>query len=244
VIPVFDHGRELVAVVEELARFRLPCFVIDDGSAAPTRASIAKLAGENDWIRVERFPENRGKGAALKRGFELAASEGHTHAVQLDADGQHDPRALPGFLAALESNPDALVLGVPIFDASVPRVRLWARQLSKALVWAATLSLEIQDPLCGYRGVPLARALRLLRSRPTGDRMEFEPELAVHLYWDGARVISLPTPVSYPAGGVSHFGFWREYPRLALLYARLLIGMLGRLPALLRRRSTPREACA
>jgi hypothetical protein len=197
-------------------------------------------------VRLVRLAENRGKGAALKHAFGLAAASGFTHAVQLDADGQHQPAEVPRFLAALRASPDALVLGVPVFDASAPRLRLLARQLSRALVWLATLSFEIRDPLCGFRGIPLAATLRVLAETRTGDRMELEPELAVRMVWAGVPVVSLPTPVVYLPGGVSHFRFSREYPRLAALYARLLLGMLRRWPGLLRRgrRSPVRQACA
>ncbi len=244
VIPVYDHGRELAAVLAGLAPLGLPCFVIDDGSGEATRAAIDRLAAQHRFVRVHRLPENAGKGAALKLAFEISAAAGFTHAVQLDADGQHDPSELPRFLAALVAHPDALILGVPVFDGSAPRLRLLARQLSRALVWLATLSFQIRDPLCGYRGIPLGPTLRLLARTPTGERMEFEPELAVRLYWEGVPVRSLPTPVIYPAGGVSHFRFSREYPRLAGLYARLLLGMPRRARGLVRRRSaTPaREA--
>jgi hypothetical protein len=62
----------------------------------------------------------------------------------------------------------------------------------------------------------------------TGDRMEFEPEIAVRLVWAGVPVVTLPTRVVYLPGGLSHFSFSRDYPLLASVYLRLLAGMLSR----------------
>jgi glycosyltransferase involved in cell wall biosynthesis len=210
--------------------------VIDDGSAEPTRVLLAQVERELPFVRVERLPENGGKGVALAAGYRLGASLGFTHALQLDADGQHDAGDVPRFLDAMAKHPDALVLGSPVFDASVPRSRLYGRQISRGLVWLFTLSLAIRDPLCGFRGIPLAPTLALLGRRRLGERMDFDPELAVRLYWEGLEVVSLPTRVRYPEGGLSHFDVVWDDLRLAGLYTRLFGGMLRRAPALLGRR--------
>jgi glycosyltransferase involved in cell wall biosynthesis len=234
-IPCYDHGSTVSRVVEALAPTGLPCLIVDDGSARPTRDVLEALAKRLPFVELLRFDENRGKGAALEAGFRAAAARGWQAVVQLDADGQHDPADVPRFVRALEETPGALVLGVPVFDASVPRARLYARQLSRVLVWAACLSRVVPDPLCGFRAVPLAPTLAVLDRVATGRRMDFEPELAVRLVWAGVPVVTLPTRVVYLPGGLSHFSFRRDYPLLARLYLRLLGGMLLRAPALLRR---------
>lgn len=228
VIPCYEHGRTAGRVVEALAPSGLPCLVVDDGSGPATREALEGLEKRLSHVEVLRLPENRGKGAALKAGFRAAAARGWEGAIHLDADGQHDPADVPRFAAAMRAAPGALVLGVPVFDASVPRARLLARQLSRGLVWAACLSRVVPDPLCGFRGVPLAATLALMGRVRTGDHMEFEPELAVRLVWEGVPVVALPTRVVYPRGGLSHFSLARDYPRLAWLYLRLLAGMLPR----------------
>jgi glycosyltransferase involved in cell wall biosynthesis len=235
VIPCFDHGEALRGVLASLEGFGLPVLVVDDGSGPATREILAALAAEHPRVQVHRHPENRGKGAAAVTGFRLAAARGASHALQLDADGQHDAAAVPAFLEAMQKDPDALVLGQPIFDASAPLARIWARQLSRAAVWLATLSLEIDDPLCGMRGVPLALALRVLHGHAHGPRMEFDPEFAVRCVWAGAPVVNLPVRVSYPSDGLSHFDVARDYPAMAATYARLWTGMLARAPRLLAR---------
>jgi glycosyltransferase involved in cell wall biosynthesis len=222
-------------VVEALAPSGLPCWLVDDGSAAETRAVLDALAARHATVTLLRHATNRGKGAALKTGYRAAAAQGLEGVIQLDADGQHDPADVKRFADAMQAHPGALVLGVPVFDQSVPRARLYARQLSRGLVWLACLSRVVPDPLCGFRGIPLAPTLRVVDRVETGDRMEFEPELAVRLVWEGVPVVALPTRVVYPAGGLSHFSLARDYPLLASLYVRLLLGMLPRAAALRRR---------
>jgi glycosyltransferase involved in cell wall biosynthesis len=237
-IPCYEHGEPLRAVLESLEPYALPCLVVDDGSGARTLARLDAIARDLPFVRVQRFSPNRGKGAVLKDGFRWAASLGFTHAVCLDADGQHDATAVPRFLDAMRKEPDALVLGEPIFDASAPRARIWARQLSRAAVWIATLSLEIRDPLCGMRGIPLAAALRVMRGADVGNRMEFDPKFAVLCVFDAMPIRNLPVRVVYPVGGLSHFDVGRDFPVMGATYLRLWLGMLARAPALLRRRGT------
>lgn len=229
-IPCFEHGRPLRAVLESLAPFGLDCIVVDDGSGEATQADLKDAARALSFVRIERLPENRGKGAALSRGFERAAADAFSHVVTLDADGQHDAAAVPRFLAAMERDPTALVLGRPVFDASAPRSRIWARQLSRWSVWAATRSFAIGDPLCGMRGVPVALAQRVIRSAALGPRMEFDPEFAVRCQWMGAPIVNLEVRVVYPPEGLSHFRVGRDFAALTRTYARLIATLKRRRP--------------
>lgn len=234
-IPIYDHGRTIAAVVDQLAACDLPVLVVDDGSGPATRGVIDELAQRYAWLQVERIAVNAGKGAALRRGFQRAHDGGATHGIHLDADGQHEVADVARFVAAIREDPGALVLGKPVFDETVPRQRLASRQLSRVIVWLCTLSTAIDDPLCGFRGVPLAPALAVLQREQLGDRMEFEPGLAVVLYWAGLRIRNIPTRVRYHPGGLSHFDAVRDTLRMARLYARLLARAIPRIPALLRR---------
>jgi len=227
-IPCYEHGSTVGAVVEGLATSGLPCLLIDDGSGPATREALEGLAKRYAFVELLRSPENQGKGAALKLGYRAAAERGWGGVIQLDADGQHDPADVPRFARAMQGQPGTLILGVPVFDASVPRARLYARQLSRGLVWAACTSRVIPDPLCGFRGIPLAATLAVIDQVQTGDRMEFEPEIAVRLVWAGVPVVTLPTHIVYLPGGLSHFSFVRDYPLLTSVYLRLLAGMLSR----------------
>ena len=229
-VPIFDHGEAVGNVVAGLADTGLPCWIVDDGSGAETRRVLEDLEKQHAFVSVLRLPVNQGKGAALKAGYRHVHQLDFTHAIQLDADGQHDPADVARFVDAIQTTPEALVLGVPVFDESVPWVRLAARQLSRGLVWLACLSRVVPDPLCGFRAVPLATTVGVIDTVDTGNRMEFEPELAVRLVWEGTPVVPLDTRVVYPRGGRSHFSLRRDYPLLARVYLRLVAGMLARLP--------------
>lgn len=239
-IPIYEHGSTIRSVVESLAPADLPLVIVDDGSGPPTREVLEGIA--KDFARVElvRHARNQGKGAALVTGYRAAAERGFTHVVQLDADAQHEAADVPRFLDAAEANPDALVLGQPVFDHSAPASRLYGRKLSVGMVWLATLSREVRDPLCGFRCVPLAPVLRLVQRVSMGRRMDFEPELAVRLVWMGVPVVNVPTRVRYFPDGLSHFDVVWDDLRLAWLYTRLALGMLARSPGLVRRRAAGR----
>jgi predicted LPLAT superfamily acyltransferase len=234
-IPIYDHGSTIRRVVESLAPLGLPCLVVDDGSGEQTRAEIDRVAEDHPWIRVHRRAVNGGKGAAVQTGYRVAAGLGYTHVIQLDADAQHDAADVPEFLAALRRNPDALVCGDPAFDESIPPIRLYGRQLSRGLVWLSTLSLEIRDPLCGYRAVPLATALSVMDRGRVGRQMDFDPDMAVRMFWAGAPIDNVRTRVIYPEGGISHFRMIRDNARMLWLYLRLVAGMVPRSPKLLLR---------
>jgi glycosyltransferase involved in cell wall biosynthesis len=222
-IPIYDHGETIGAVVESLASQNLPCIIVDDGCSAPARAVLDRLEARHAWLDVIHHPENRGRGAALRTAYRAAGQRGMTHVVQLDADGQHAAVDVPRFLEAARVQPDALVLGTPIFDDSIPWHRRHGRKLSKVIVWAETGSTTVHDPLCGFRCIPLSPTLSLLDRVRFGNRMDFDPELIIRLVRAGVPVVNLPTAVTYPEGGVSHFRMVEDNLRIAWAYARLAV---------------------
>ncbi len=236
VIPYFNHPLTIAATLAALRPLALPCWVADDGSTAEAAATLALAArAQGDWVRVLRDPINQGKGAAVLNACRAAAAAGHTHALQVDADGQHALADAPRLLALSRDEPRALVLGEPRFDDSVPRSRLYGRHATHVWVWINTLSLSIRDSMCGFRVYPIAVLLDVAARERVGLRMQFDTEVAVRLYWRGTPVINAPTRVVYPMGGVSHFDLWRDNLRIAAMHTRLFFGMLRRLPRLLRR---------
>jgi glycosyltransferase involved in cell wall biosynthesis len=224
-IPIYQHKDEISGVVAALRPAKLPCLIVDDGSDAATRAELARLAAENPWLEVRHRPRNGGRGAALKTGYRLALERGFSHALQLDADGQHAAGDVPRFLQEMEEHPEALVLGAPQFDASAPRSRLYGRQISRVTVWLATRSGDVADPLCGFRGIPLGPTVALLDRVPTGDHMEFDPELVIRLHRSGVPVRNVPTRVVYRSGGLSHFDAVWDNWRLTAMYTRSFLGL-------------------
>jgi glycosyltransferase involved in cell wall biosynthesis len=226
-VPTYDNPRTIRAVVERI-RVHLPdVVVVDDGSAAEGRAAVAALGAEG-LATVHHRARNGGKGAAVKDGFVLARQLGFTHAVQLDADGQHDDAQIPDFVAAARASPGALVLGEPIFDETAPAVRLRARKITQFWTDLETGGRVIHDPLCGFRVYPLGP---LARVGPIGDWMDFDIEVAVRLVWAGCPVVNVPTRVRYltaDEGGVSHFRMFRDNVRISWCHTRLCTGALLR----------------
>jgi glycosyltransferase involved in cell wall biosynthesis len=234
-IPIYNHGATICAVVDGLADLGLPCLVIDDGSDDATREQLVALS-DRDWVDVHRLPTNLGRGGALQAGYRRAAGRGFTHAVQLDADGQHDAASVPAFLAEAAAHPEAMILGAPVFDASAPKARLYGRRLTQWWVWIETLGRDIRDPLCGFRCFPLAPTIDLLDRVAMGAGMEFDAEIVVRLLWDGVPVRNVSTPVCYFEDGLSTFRPLHDNLRISWLHTRLFIGSLPRLPWLLQRR--------
>jgi glycosyltransferase involved in cell wall biosynthesis len=234
-IPIFDHKDEIRGVLGDLARTGLHCFVIDDGSDAETRAILDAAEKDFEWVEIFHRGENGGRGAALAAGYRLAAGRGFSHAIQLDADAQHDAADVPRFLEEIALNPSALILGTPIFDETAPRSRLYGRQISRVIVWLSTLSLDVSDPLCGFRAIPLAATVKLLDEVEMGNHMEFDPQLVIHLHWRQTPIRNLRTKVVYDPAGLSHFDMIQDNLRLSGVYTRALFGMLVRSPNLLAR---------
>lgn len=241
VIPVYDHEHAIAGTLAGLRRHGLPCYLVDDGSSASCAAVLRRLAIEEAaWVTLLTLTPNQGKGAAVMAGFAAALTAGYSHGVQFDADGQHDADDVPRLLALASAHPDTLVTGIPRYDASVPKSRLYGRYVTHVWVWINTLSLRIRDSMLGFRVYPLAAALQVWNTQTVGRRMDFDTEIMVRMYWQGTDVLSLPTRVTYPADGVSHFDVWRDNLRISRMHARLFAGMLLRLPQLLWRRLAPR----
>ncbi len=234
-IPSYNPGLRLAATVAAALRQWSPVWVVDDGS---TDGSVAQIAEPR--VRVIVRPQNGGKGAAVATGVEAALAAGFTHVLVLDADGQHPAEEIPRFMAASQARPEALVLGLPVFGPEVPRERLYGRKLSVGLVWLETFSRDIGDPLFGFRVYPAAPLHRALAETSAARRFDFDPEIAVRMYWAGVPAINLPASCRYfskAEGGVSHFNYLRDNVRMVWLHTRLIAQLiLWRWVSLLRRR--------
>ena len=189
-----------------------------------------------DNIFLIRLAVNQGKGGAVMAGLREASRLGFTHALQVDADGQHDLRDVATFMQVSQQNPEALICGYPQYDASVPKGRLYARYLTHVWVWINSLSLQIPDSMCGFRVYPLAPSLALINSVKLGKRMDFDPEILVRLAWRNQPMRWLPTKVHYPLDGLSHFRLFHDNALISGMHTKLFFGMLLRLPSILWRR--------
>lgn len=236
VIPVYNHPQCIAALCEFLRARQLPIILVNDGSEAQCTALLQTIAAQNCGIELVEHAVNRGKGAAVQTGLLRASELGYSHALQLDADGQHHWPDVDKFIAASHAAPQAVIIGAPQYDDTVPKKRLYGRYATHIWVWINTLSLAIKDSMCGFRVYPLAATTALLRRQQLEPRMGFDTEILVRLHWAGTEVVNLPTPVIYPENGASHFHVWRDNWGISKVHTRLFFGMLLRLPQLLWRR--------
>ena len=246
IIPVYNHPSTVGAMVQGVLQAGLPCLLVDDGSDAHCArvldglvqhyaGQVAAVAGL-PRVQLLRLKANEGKGGAMMAGLRHALGQGFSHALQIDADGQHAVADIAKFVQQARQHPMAMICGVPIYDASVPKKRLYGRYATHVWVWINTLSLAIADSMCGFRAYPLAATIAMLDRESVGLRMDFDIEIIVRLHWAGVPVRNLPTRVTYPLDGVSHFDLWRDNLRISKMHARLFFGMLWRAPRLLARR--------
>jgi len=236
VIPVYNHPHYLADLVQHLEQFQFPIILVNDGSHAECTAILRKLDQQFDQVSLIEHVENKGKGQAVITGLRYAAHIGMTHALQLDADGQHHWDDVAKFFQLSQQQPEAMVIGQPIFDASVPKKRLYGRYITHFWVWVNSLSFDIKDSMCGFRIYPLDTTIAVLNKAKFQPRMGFDSEILVRLKWEDVPFINVPTPVIYPEHGISHFDAWRDNIGLSKAHATLFIEMLKRLPQLLLRK--------
>lgn len=236
VIPVYNHPHYIEALVTHLDQFQMPIILVNDGSDAACTQLLHDIAAQHSLVDLVEHTHNQGKGQAVITGLRHAHKLGFSHALQLDSDGQHDWQDVAKFLQISQQHPEAMVIGQPAFDASVPKKRLYGRYATHIWVWINSLSLDIKDSMCGFRVYPLAPTIQVLDSAKFQPRMGFDSEILVRLKWANVFFINVPTKVIYPEDGISHFNAWRDNWGMSQTHAKLLGGMLIRLPQLLRQK--------
>jgi glycosyltransferase involved in cell wall biosynthesis len=238
-IPSYNTGPRLLETVRAARTLWNPVWVVIDGSTDGSGEQMLALAREDAGTRVLTLARNRGKGAAVLHGLREAAAGGYTHALTMDADGQHPADRIPAFMAASQREPAALVLGRPVFDASAPRIRVVGRRVSNWWANLETLWGGIGDSLFGMRVYPIRSLLAVMETHRWMRRFDFDVEAAVRLVWQGLKPVNLDTPVRYfgpDEGGVSHFRYGRDNVLLSWMHTRLFLSFLLRLPGLVLRR--------
>jgi glycosyltransferase involved in cell wall biosynthesis len=238
-IPSYNAGENVFDTVREARAFWAPVWVVVDGSTDGTSQRLQEFAERDPGLRVLLLPRNQGKGAAILHGLREAEAHGFTHALTMDADGQHPARCIRQFMAISQTHAQALVLGKPVFDVSAPRLRVVGRRISNGWANLETLWVGIGDSLYGFRVYPIADLRAVMEAVRWMRRFDFDAEAVVRLCWRGLRPINMPAPVRYfgtHEGGVSHFHYLRDNALLSWMHVRLLLGFVVRLPWLLWRR--------
>ena len=223
-VPVYNNHMTIANVVRALLEQLDFVIVVDDGSSDGTETIVDRLKQElPDRVEVLHHQENQGKGAAVQSGLHRANAVGFTHAIQVDADGQHDLDDLPKFLQGIEEHPRAMLLGAPIFDGDIPAIRKHGRKLTQAMIALEMGFWDVPDAMCGFRAYPVAAICKLGKMDP---RMSFDPEVMIRAHWAGVPLQRIPTRVRYLApeeGGISHFKMVNDNVRHTWAHIRLIL---------------------
>jgi len=239
VIPHFEHHRQLDDVMKRLSLFDIDVVVVDDGSSESSYRAVETIVGRYPVAILLRHMSNQGKGVAVQTAMRYALDKGLSHAIQIDADGQHCIEDLPCLLKLMQISPTAIISGRPVFDHTIPVVRYYGKKMTDWWVNLQTLSCEIADSMCGFRGYPLAATVEIIDSQSSesiGRGMDFDVGMIVHAYWAGVPVRYFLTQVTYPDDGVSHFHYVRDNVVMTRMHLLLGLGMIRRIPALIARR--------
>ncbi len=246
-IPSYDTGPKVYETVRDARAQWTPVWVVVDGSSDGTAEALVAMAAGDPGLRVLVLPRNAGKGAAVLHGLRAAQSAGYSHALTMDADGQHPVDLIPAFMAASQARPETMVLGRPVFDASAPLLRVRGRKVSNGWTNLETLGAGIDDSLYGFRVYPIAPLIAVMAGQRWMRRFDFDTEAVVRLAWRGVTPVNLAAPVKYltaAEGGVSHFRYGRDNLLLTWMHTRLMLGFIVRLPLLVWRRLAGRPPFA
>lgn len=238
-IPSYNTGSVLSITVREARKYWSPVWVVIDGSTDGSEIDLLCMAAQDPGLHVIVLARNQGKGAAVLQGLREATQLGFTHVLTMDSDGQHPPAKIPEFMAASLADANALVLGVPVFDASAPLLRVRGRKVSNWWANLETLWQGIGDSLYGFRVYPAHLLMDVMEKSHWMRHFDFDPEAAVRLCWRGAHPVNILAPVKYlraEEGGVSHFNYLRDNLLLTGMHLRLFAGFIIRMPLLIWRK--------
>lgn len=236
-LPTYNSGAQLLLTAQATLEQGFPVWIIIDASTDGSEASVLEWVKTEPELRVIIRPVNGGKGAAVLDGLTLALKEGFTHALVMDADGQHPADRIKQFLDQAKANPETLILGVPLFGPEAPRARVYGRLGGNTFTEIETLWGGVRDSLFGFRVYPVAATVALMNQIRTARRYDFDTEVVVRLYWKGFRTMNIAVPVRYPSkeeGGVTYFRYLPDNLLLIKTHIRLLLLMIPRLPQLLK----------
>lgn len=227
IIPHYNHSDTVGFVAKKLEQLGLPVLIIDDGSTFEHQQMLKTLNHKN--ISILFRSKNGGKGAAVKTGLIEAFSRGFSHAIQVDADGQHCLDDTIQILKLAAIYPYSIICGMPIYGDDAPKSRLYGRKITTFWININTLSRDIKDGMCGFRLYPLSSIIPILNEEEMGDRMDFDIEILVHCHWRKIPFYWFNTQIKYTKDGVSHFQGWADNWLISKMHARLFWGMLTRL---------------
>ena len=199
-VPAYNAEPSLAKVVKDVRRNLPKAMIIgiDDGSTDGSRQLLRTVCDET----IE-FDKNRGKGAALRAGFDAALAKGAAAVLTIDSDGQHDAAFAPALVAALD-RADIVIGTRDLSGESVPKHRRIANMISSAATRAVSGG-KVRDSQSGYRAFK-AEVLRKVKGE--GDRYEFETDFIIRAARLGFTTANVPISTIY--GSPSYFREFRD----------------------------------
>jgi glycosyltransferase involved in cell wall biosynthesis len=218
IIPTYNNHLTLGGVIADVAAYSSQIIVVNDGSTDDTEAIVKTFP----HVQLISYPDNVGKGWALRQAFTYAMQKGYKYAITIDSDGQHFAKDIPAFLNRLEQVQDAIIIGSRNMDqAAVPGKSSFGHKFSNFWFWVET-GIHCPDTQSGFRLYPLY----LLEGMKFYTRKyEFEIEVIVKASWRGVHMDSVPVSVYYAPKEtrVSHFRPFTDFSRVGVLNAFLVV---------------------
>lgn len=214
IVPTYNNHRTVARVLEEVLAYTDDLIVVNDG-ATDTTAQILDDFGDR-IVRISYSP-NKGKGYALRMGFQKALELGYNYAITLDSDGQHFANDIPKFIEVHRSHPDAVIMGARNLEThGMAAKSSFANRFSNFWFRLQT-GVFMPDTQTGFRLYPLEK----IKDLPLfTNRFEFEIEVIVKLAWRDVPFVSVPIQVKYdPEERVSHFRPGPDFTRISFLNA-------------------------
>lgn len=211
-IPTYNNAQTVANVITDVLAYTDQLIVVNDGSTDATGDILQQFT----TIRKLEYRRNRGKGYALRAGFDFARELGYDYAITMDSDGQHFASDLPSFLTVLNEDPDCIVVGARNMDQeTVPGKSSFGNRFSNFWFWV-TSGITMKDTQSGYRWYPIRRMEGI---RFFTRKFEFEIEVLVRSAWNDIPVKNIPVRVFYPERGkrITHFRPFRDFTRISIL---------------------------
>lgn len=211
-LPTYNNSKTIGKVIADVLEYCDDVCVVNDGSTDSTLEVVKQFPA----IKLHSYSKNRGKGWALRQGFEFARNNGYDYAITIDTDGQHFADDIPTMLNALAEHKDAIVIGARNMEqSSVPGKSSFGNKFSNFWFTLET-GITVPDTQSGFRLYPI-RKLRSIHFFTV--KYEFEIEVLVRGAWSGLQVLAVPVKVYYPPANerISHFRPFQDFSRISVL---------------------------
>jgi len=217
-IPAYNNGKSLPGVINDVLQYTTHIIVINDGSTDDTAALLQSFPD----LQIITHAVNKGKGVALRNGFDVAYKKGYRYAISIDADGQHFAKDLYRFLDKLEEAPNAVIIGARNMNQeNVPGKSNFGNRFSN-FWFSVETGKSLPDTQSGYRLYPLEP---LQQIHFFTRRFEFEIEVLVRAAWQDVDIVTVPVSVYYAPKEerVSHFRPVKDFTRISVLNTVLVL---------------------